>query len=104
MDNKYANLHMWTDVLPFEITRVISDKTMEVRAMKYKLADNEKPEFIPGGFAGHCTNQRGLKYDFETNPDSMVIRIRLRKDGKWHSKFGRHIPTDHPIAFDDYNF
>lgn len=104
MSTKYANLHGYTDVRPFEVVRVISGMTIELREMNAKLAEGEKPEFIPGGFAGHCTNQRILKYDITSNPEAPVIRARLRKNGQWHSKLGRHVISDAPRYFYDYNF
>ena len=33
-------------------------KFVWVQMDNYKLAENEKPNIIAGGFAGHCTNQR----------------------------------------------
>ena len=33
-----------------------------------------------------------------------VIRARLRKDGKYHSAYGRHVLADAPVRFYDYNF
>ena len=100
----FANLAMYTDVQPFEIVRRVSDKCIELRPMTWKLAEGEKPEIIPGGFAGHCTNQRGLKYDIEQNTSAPTIRARLRKDGYYHSKLGRHVVSEKPRAFYDYNF
>lgn len=100
----YANLHMYTDVVPYEVVRVISDKTIEIRQMDAELAPGEQPNILPGGFAGHCTNQRELKYTITSNPELPVIRARLRKDGYYHSIFGRHILNEKPIRFYDYNF
>lgn len=98
---RYANHHGWTDVTPFEIVRVISDSTIEVREMDAKLADGEKPEFIVGGFAGHCTNQHALKYDITSNPANRVIRIRKSKRG-WAK--GSFRLSNEPVRFYDYNF
>lgn len=101
---KYANLCMYSDVTPYEIVRVISDKTIEIREMDAELAPGERPEIIPGGFSGHCTNQRSLKYVITSNPENKVIRARLRKDGDYHSPYGRHILSEEPRRFYDYNF
>jgi hypothetical protein len=59
---------------------------------------------IPGGFAGHCTNQHELKYIIEPDPAAPVVRARKHKDGRFYSKFGRHVLADKPIYFYDYNF
>lgn len=101
---KYANLYGYTDIIPYEVVRIISNKTIEIRQMGYKLAEDWKPEMIPGGFAAHCTNNNTQRYTFETNKDSIVIRARLHKNGKWKSAFGEHRLSDVPVAFYDYNF
>lgn len=101
---KYANLIGYSDITPYEVVRVVSAKTIEIRQMTAKLADDWKPEFIPGGFCAHCTNNNSQKYIFEQNNDSIVIRARLQKNGKWKSAFGEHRISDVPKAFYDYNF
>ena len=101
---KYANLIGYSDVTPYEVVRVISDKTIELREMDSKLADGEQPKFMVGGFAGHCVNQRELRYDISSNAANPVIRARLRKDGKFHSAYGKHVVADKPVRFYDYNF
>lgn len=103
VEMKYANMHGYTDIEPFEIVKVISDKTIEVRAMSATL-DNWKPEIIPGGFAGHCTNQNTQTYIYTSNEQAPVIRCRKRKDGYFHSPYGRHVLSDKPRKFHDYNF
>jgi hypothetical protein len=100
----YANLYMWSDVHPYEIVRVVSAKCMEVRSMTAELAADWKPSIAVGGFSGHCTNQNEQEWTFASDPDAPVIRIRLRKDGRWHSKYGRHKVEATPERFHDYNF
>ena len=100
----YANLHGYSDIVPYEITRKISDKTMEIRVMNYKLSPDFKPEFVSGGFLAHCTNQDKQTFIFTKSECSKPIRIRLRKDGKWYSIYGRHVLSETPRAFYDYNF
>lgn len=101
---KFANLHMYSDVRPYEVIRQISDKTMEVREMAAIIDPNFKPEIAPGGFAGHCVNQADQTYFYKSDDSQPVIRIRKRKDGKWYSKMGRHIIANAPRYFYDYNF
>ena len=100
----YMNLHLFTDARPYEVVRVVSSKCVVLREMRAKLAEGEKPEILPGGFAGHCTNQRSLKYDITGDPAGDLIRARLHKNGQWHSSHGRHVPSDKPVYFYDYNF
>jgi hypothetical protein len=100
----HANHSGWSDVHPYEIVRVVSPKTIEIRVMDAELDENWKPEIIAGGFAGHCTNQGAQKWDYKSNPDYTVIRARLRKDGYFHSANGRHVLSKTPYKFHDYNF
>jgi hypothetical protein len=100
----FANLHGYTDVIPYEVVRNISEKTLEVRKMNFQLSESWKPNFIPGGFCAHCTNQQDQEWIFSSNTENEIIRIRKRKDGKWYSPFGRHVLADQPRAFYDYNF
>lgn len=101
---KYANLHGYTDIYPYEVIRVISDKTIEIREMKSELDPSWKPEMIPGGFAAHCINQNDQTYTYSSNDQVQTIRMRKRKDGRWYSAFGRHVLSDAPKRFYDYNF
>jgi hypothetical protein len=103
MDAKYMNLYGWSDVHPYEIIRWVSEKTVEIRAMQATLDPSWKPEFIPGGFAAHCTNQSSQRYTYESDPNAPVIRARLGKKG-WKSKRGMHKPSEKPRRFYDYNF
>jgi len=100
---KFANLIMYSDVKPFEVVRVISDKTIEVREMT-ATALPWKKEIQDGGFSHHCSNQHDQKWSIKSDTNNPVIRARLRKDGAWHSKAGRHVLSDEPRKFYDYNF
>jgi hypothetical protein len=99
---RYLNHVGWSDVTPYEVVRVISEKTVEIREMTAERAE-WKPEWIPGGFAGHCANQSEQKWTITSNLESPVIRCRLTKKG-WKSKRGRHYPGNEPVKFYDYNF
>ena len=102
---KYANHHGYSDVNPYEVVRVISDKTIEVREMDAELDPTWKPEWAVGGFAGHCMNQREQRWIIDSNPTYKTLRIRRNKDGAWKSADGRRFyPADEPIRFYDYNF
>ena len=101
---KYANKIGYSDITPFEVVNVISEKTMEVREMQATIDPTWKPEFHVGGFSAHCSNQNEQRWTYESIEDRQVIRIRLRKDGKWYSKQGRHVLADEPRKFYDYNF
>ena len=102
---KFANMYGYSDVSPYEIVRQISDKTLEVRGMNAVLQESFKPEWIPGGFAGHCVNQSEQKYDYSSDETRQVIRIRKNKRGEWKSAGGsKFYLADTPRKFYDYNF
>ena len=104
MNGKYANLVLHTDVEPFEIVRVVSDKTIEIRKMSTELNKNWKPQIDVGGFVGHCTNNNTQKWNITSNKKNPVVRARLRKDGRFYSAYGKHCIEDTPRKKYDYNF
>lgn len=101
----YANRLGYTDVEPYEIVRWVSEKTIEVRAMKADRDPNWKMDFRPGGFCGTVVNQDEQKWIITSKPEARVFRIRLRKNGYWYDADGsRHVLAVKPIKFYDYNF
>ena len=101
----FANRYGYSDVDPYEIVRRISDKTLEIRAMDAERDPDYKPEFVVGGFSAVCLNQREQKWIISSKPDARVIRIRLRKDGRWYDAHGnRYGLSAKPDKFYDYNF
>jgi hypothetical protein len=102
---KFANHIGYSDVNPFEIVKVVSDKTIEVREMDATEDKSVKMEFIPGGFSAVCTNIRDQKWKITSDNTAPVIRIRLNKNGKWKCKDGRRFSLSAtPTKFYDYNF
>ena len=105
---KFCNQHLYTDVVPYEVVRVISEKTIEIREMK-AVETNWGREFIPGGWFGHTTNQDKQKWLISSDETKPIIRARFNKPkgykyGFWRSKHGRHHLADEPIKFYDYNY
>jgi len=100
---KYANLHMYTDIQPYEIVRIASVKTMYVRPM-IAMKGEWKKKVAPGGFCGHVVNQNEQKWSVVSDSTADAIAIRKQKDGSWKSKNGRHILSCNPRKFYDYNF
>ena len=103
MAQQYANLIGYSDVEPYEIIRWVSEKTIEVREMRATRGE-WKMDVRPGGFAYHVANQHEQVWTIESDESRPIIRARLRKDGRWHSKMGRHVLRDIPQKFYDYNF
>lgn len=100
---KYLNLHGYSDVTPYEVVRVVSEKTIDVRRMRSTKDESVKLEFHAGGFTANCSNQRDQKWFIEPDETESVLRVRLTKKG-WCSAYGTHIPADKAIRFHDYNF
>jgi hypothetical protein len=100
----YANHYGYSDVNPYEVVKVISDKTIEVREMDSEKDPSWVPNWHVGGFAGHCSNQQEQKWFIKSNAENPVVRIRLGKQG-WKDKNGRKFGlSDQPVRFYDYNF
>jgi hypothetical protein len=102
---RFANKLGYSDVEPFEVIRVVSDKCLEVRPMDAELDPAWKPEWVVGGFAGQCINQSSQKWVIASNAANPVQRIRLQKNGDWKAPSGaRFALSGQPIKFYDYNF
>lgn len=105
MVGKFMNQHGWTDVEPFEVVKVVSDKCVEVRAMKAELDPSWKPAFVPGGFSAVCVNGGSQRWNIQSDESAEVIRVRQHKNGTWKNKYGALFrPSDSPRKFYDYNF
>jgi predicted component of type VI protein secretion system len=104
---QFMNFHGYSDVEPYEIVRVISAKTVEIRQMEAQITEESKKavneSFQPGGFVGHFSNQQAQEYTYTSNPENKIIRARLGKKG-WKSEKGTHWPSATPRKFYDYNF
>tara|TARA_R100000805_G_C3520351_1_gene42961 strand:- start:141 stop:506 length:366 start_codon:yes stop_codon:yes gene_type:complete len=102
---KYANRSGYTDCYPNEITKIISEKCIEIRSMNAELDPTWKPEWVSGGFAGHCTNQHSQRWIYSKKLDGYVARVRLSKYGVWKDKGGnKYWISKEPNKFHDYNF
>jgi len=103
---KYCNFIGYSDVEPFEVVRVVSDKCIEIRALKAVQDLSVKPHFDIGGFSAHSDNKQ--KWNIFPDPDAKVIRVRKSKslcDGYFKDKYGhKYKLSDHPVKFYDYKF
>lgn len=90
-DAKFANKILFSDVIPFEIVRKISDKTIEVREMDVKRHPDAR-----------CFEQDWI---ITSNPANEVIRIRKNKHNQWRSKNKiRFSLAVEPSYYYDYGF
>lgn len=106
----FCNNHGYSQVYAYEVVKVISEKTVEIRRMKATLDPTWKPEMSVGGFAAHCSNQSEQRWLFESDESAPVIRARKVKPSysngfrNWKSVYGGHVMSDTPREFYDYNF
>jgi len=96
---EFCNLHLYTDIEPYEVVQVINPKKVVIRALHATRIS--EMEFVPGGFAGHCTNNYAQKWAYESLPNANTITITLTKKG-WGQ--GRFKMNHNPIKFYDFNF
>jgi hypothetical protein len=96
---QFCNLHLYTDVEPFEVIQIINTKKVVIRPLHATRIS--EMEFVSGGFAGHCVNNYGQKWSYESLPDANTITITLTKKG-WGQ--GMHKMNHNPIKFYDFNF
>jgi len=72
-----VTVSLWTDREAYTIIAKTA-KTMTLQEDKATLSPDWKPEFVTGGFAGHCTNQDDQVYIYERDPDGHKIKISAR--------------------------
>ena len=101
---KYANQYGYTDISPHEITRTVSAKCFEVRAMQCERVQGIDLGFKAGGFFGHCSEQHRQQWTITSDNSAPVFRIRLGVSG-WKSAAGQRFQmSENPRKFYDYNF
>lgn len=76
---KYANHLGYSDINPFEVVRVVSGKTLEIREMNAVRNELVKLDFQVGGFSAICTNQSDQEWFITPEEKGRVFRIRLGK-------------------------
>jgi len=104
---QYANYLGHSDVTPFEVLETKSDRKVIVRMMKTERDTSWKPEIVPGGFVGHCTNQHEQRWNIESDIHGPTFAISKRKNGRWYrvgETHGQFAFADAPRKFYDYNF
>lgn len=104
VENGYANYIGYSDVSPYEIVRIVSEKTIEVREMDTERGD-WNPEWVSGGFAGHLANQDKQKWKITSNEENPITRIRWsERNQQWQAHGMRFSLSERPVKFYDYNF
>ena len=84
---KYFSQRLWSDVHPFEVIRIVSPRTIEVREM-YAMPVTGGDSFV-----------------FLSHPGNPTVRICLHKDGSWKdSGETRYAPENKPVKYHDRSF
>jgi len=103
VEPKFFAHYGYSDVHPYEVIRIVSDNTIEVRAMKTDF-DFSECEFIAGGFSAHCPNPSAQKAKITSNESAPIERIRRGKRGWQQGKYMKFGITEQPSAHYDVNF
>lgn len=99
---KYFNRILWTDVIPFEVVRRVSGKTIEIREMD-AMTVRQATLLGVGGFAAVWASDE--EYAYKSNESHPIIRIRLHKDGWWRCCNGnKYRPSHSPEKVYDRSF
>jgi hypothetical protein len=98
---KFVNRYFYTDVdVVGKIVDTFGKTGIIVESYTAEKDLEWKPEIIPGGFAGHCVNNRSQRWIFKPIQGGEKIRLRVSNRFK---KDGFRI-QDEPYKFYDYNF
>ena len=109
----FATMIGYTDRSPFEVVKVVSDQTLEIRAMKAERNPNWYPEWVAGGFSAICTNDNEQEWIITSAPKATVFRIRKQKkvwnvNGRptqyWTHQGQKFLLADEPYKYRDMNF
>lgn len=99
-----ANRCGWSDIEPFEVVEIRTEKLIYIRKCDAKEGD-WKPEVYEGGFAAHVANNHDQKWIVTSNEENPILKIRLNKNGKWQDRNKQVYRIEaKPEKFYDYNF
>jgi len=73
-----VTVSVWTDYDAYTVIKRTAT-TMTLQEDKATMSPNFKPEFVAGGFAGHCVNQGDQTYMYEHNLTGSKIKVSLRR-------------------------
>jgi len=85
--------------------------TLKVIPVNTQKDPEWEPNVLPGGFAGHCTNQSEQTWLYDGVMENIEpVTLRLKKsrycssDKLWGDKHGREFIANGAVYFYDYNF
>ena len=68
----YAHRRSEKDIIPFEVVRMVSSQTLEIKDMLYDLSKDFKPKII----MGQCLNNYDQHWTITEYPEGLSFRIR----------------------------
>ena len=98
-----ATILKWSDRTACTIIKV-TPKTVWVQEDKSTLDPEWKPEWLVGGFAGHCVNQASQQWIYERDPDGQVHKFRWSEKYQMFGKPNEYRLIEGRHHFYDYNF
>ena len=91
---------LWSDRRAFTI---IKKTAKSITIQRDNATKTFKPEFVTGGFAGHCTNNDDQTYEYEANPNGETVTYRWsEKHQRYQNNYSSLIGGRHEKY--DYNF
>ncbi len=74
-------VHLYTDSDVYTVIRR-TRTSLTLQEDDAQLDPSFKPEFIPGGFAAHCTNQDEQKWTYKPDPNGRVTTAHWSEKNK----------------------
>lgn len=99
-----VTMHLYSDAHAGTVVKV-TKSTVTVQRDKATIDTSFRPDFTPGGFAGHASNNDEQAYTYERDEQGETIVFRWSKKHKCyiHTSSGRKL-TKGRREFYDYNF
>lgn len=101
----HASMYGYSDVEAYEIVKVISENTLEIRRLHADFDISHLKQHV-GGFSAHVENQRAQKVTYRSDENNDTMRIRRKKNNPelWGYKNSKFRLETEPYAFYDFNF
>lgn len=98
-----VTIRLYSDAHAYTVIKRTA-KTITIQQDKATLDPSFKPEFIPGGFAAHCTNQDEQTYTYERDTTGRILTLHWSEVlGGWKTPYNRKVALGRH-EFYDYNF
>jgi len=98
-----ASVCGYTDIKAYTI---IAKTATTITLQRDEVTRLTQPEFVPGGFLAHCTNQNKIKYSYKPDSNGHTLVARWSKKRGYFFAYGAGGDKVLPgrTEFYDYNF